>query len=615
MGLNKGQVVFLFVIAAAMAYFLTGVLCFALNDAVKMIPKKFSLDFTYKAVINDYPQIYKALGIASVFSLALVSIIPFLPKKQSLYGKARFATAAEVRKMNLFGDEGIIIGKFLGKLLRFGGQQFVSLGAGTRSGKGVGVIIPNLLDWKYSVVSQDIKQENFDFTSKYRQKVLKNEVFLFNPFDERTHRYNPLHYIDMNGNNADGELMDFANILYPLIGDSNTQFFNMHAQNLFTGICYMCHDLLDTRLGVSFLKANNLNCSFTLYGILELSEGLRFYVDNGEGTKTKINGFKDTYDTLCAAGVLREKTQKFIDAYFAIESANTRSGVLSSFNAPLMIFRNDNVRLATSGNDFDFRDLRKKKMTIYIGITPDQINNARLILNIFWQQLLLSNTKELPQKNPDIKHKVLLIMDEFTAIGYLPIYLKSIAFIAGYWLRSLIAYQSDSQIEAPQPEGYGKEGAKTLLKNHACQIYYAPKEEDAERISRLLGYKTVKSRSRNIGRGGGGSESDVKRALMLPQELQEMDFKNEIIRIDNGKPIFCEKAFYYVDPYFIKKFKTVSPSLAKKKGKTISEDDLKEAALNGETKIDVPVQSISDLEARLKQDIEYRHRNFIKGNK
>ena len=174
MGLNKGQVVFLFVIAAAMAYFLTGVLCFALNDAVKMIPKKFSLDFTYKAVINDYPQIYKALGIASVFSLALVSIIPFLPKKQSLYGKARFATAAEVRKMNLFGDEGIIIGKFLGKLLRFGGQQFVSLGAGTRSGKGVGVIIPNLLDWKYSVVSQDIKQENFDFTSKYRQKVLKN---------------------------------------------------------------------------------------------------------------------------------------------------------------------------------------------------------------------------------------------------------------------------------------------------------------------------------------------------------------------------------------------------------------------------------------------------------
>ena len=70
-----------------------------------------------------------------------------------------------------------------------------------------------------------------------------------------------------------------------------------------------------------------------------------------------------------------------------------------------------------------------------------------------------------------------------------------------------------------------------------------------------------------------------------------------------------------VGTYFIKKFKAVSPSLAKKKGKTISEDDLKEAALNGETKIDVPVQSISDLEARLKQDIEDRHRNFIKGNK
>ena len=99
------------------------------------------------------------------------------------------------------------------------------LGAPTRSGKGVGIVIPNLLDWKESAVVQDIKQECFDFTSGYREKILGQKVYLFDPFNKRTHRYNPLAYIDMASDNADGQLTDFANILYPMTGDSTTQFF------------------------------------------------------------------------------------------------------------------------------------------------------------------------------------------------------------------------------------------------------------------------------------------------------------------------------------------------------------------------------------------------------
>lgn len=69
-----------------------------------------------------------------------------------------------------------------------------------------------------------------------------------------------------------------------------------------------------------------------------------------------------------------------------------------------MMFRADNMRLATSGNDFDFRDLRKRKMTIYVGITPDQLANAKGF-NCFGKELILVNTKELPDQNPEIKHK------------------------------------------------------------------------------------------------------------------------------------------------------------------------------------------------------------------
>lgn len=253
-------------------------------------------------------------------------------------------------------------------------------------------------------------------------------------------------------------------------------------------------------------------------------------------------------------------------------------------------------------------------MTIFVGITPDQLANAKLILNIFWQQLILVNTKELPQANKELKYPVMLLMDEFTASGYLATYLKGISFIAGYGLRSVMIYQSNSQLETNQPDGYGREGAKTLLTNHACQIYYTPREqEDAEKISKILGTMTVKSRSRNLGQGGGGSESDTSRALMLPQELREMKFKDELITIDNGKPILCNKAFYYTDPYFIDKFKEISPSLAAIKGLP-SQSQLETAIQNNETRIEIPCQTDEKLEKELEAIKQANYERIIAGN-
>lgn len=603
MKLNAAQIIFLLIISLIITYFLTSVFIFGLNHQIKMLPKKWTWDFTIQAVIHGYPKIWQSMGLAFLCSL-LTFLLPFIPKRESLHGEARFANAGEVRKMKLYGD-GIIIGKYKGKLLRFGGQQFVALGAPTRSGKGVGIVIPNLLDWKESAVVQDIKQECFEFTSKYRQDKLENEVFLFNPFDRRTHRYNPLAYIDMQGENADGQLTDFANILYPMSGDSTTQFFNQLAQNLFIGLCYMANDLLNTKVGRAFLSQCNSDLEFNLYGILQLSEGYKAdLVAQGDDEVISISDFEETYQYLAEIKAIGEKAQQRIDSYFKIDSDNTRSGVMSSFNAPLMIFRNDNMRLATSANDFDFRNLRKKKMTIYVGITPDQLANAKLILNIFWQQLIGVNIKELPQSNPELKYKTLLVMDEFTAPGALPIYLKSVSFIAGYWLRSLMIYQNVSQLEQAMPEGYGKEGARTLLSNHACQIFYTPREqEDAEKISKILGNKTTKNRSRNLGTSGGGSESDTARALMLPQELRAMTMEQELITIDNGKPIMCNKAFYYNDPYFMNKFKEVSPSMAKIKG--IPTQKQQEKAIQaGETYIDIPIQSFEKMKEERKSWFE-----------
>lgn len=629
--LTKAQKIIVHIVATIFGYLFMPILYLIFVKLIKRIAEVYAslLDVVVNPVkiIMIDPKFGLLALVASVILFnGLAFLIPYLPKKQKLHGDAKFANSADVKKMGLYGDKGIIVGKYNNKLLRFGGSQFVSLGAPTRTGKGVGIVIPNLMDWQESCVVQDIKQECFNFASKYRKDKLNNEVYLFNPFDRRTHRYNPLAYVDLNGSNGDAELTDLANIIYPLPNDENGKFFALQAQNLFMGLCYLCNDLLTTTTGLNFLRTYSLKCSFDLAGLLELSEGFIFeyehitYITNPNNKnkpiekkeKCEVSNFDETWEFLKKLDkqakdlnkiFLSSKAMDRMNAYYSITAENTRSSILGSFNAPLGMFRGDNMRLATNGNDFDFRDLRKKKMTIFIGITPDQLANAKQILNLFWQQLILVNTKELPQDNAELKHKVMLLMDEFTASGYLSTYLKGISFIAGYGLRSVMIYQSNSQLETPEPNGYGRDGAKTLLTNHACQIFYTPREmEDAEKLSKMLGNKTIKNRSRNLGKGGGGSESDTQRPLMLPQELLTLKADKEILKIDNNKPIMANKAYYYNDPYFIDKFKEISPTFAnicdKKKNK-LEQDDWETMLQSQETKIDIPIQSFEKFEVEL----------------
>lgn len=607
MKLSKPLIILLSIYALIGTYFLTGVVDIALNGKILKLSKYYNASFTFKALINGYPKIYESLAISFAICVAFIAILLLLPKKEKLYGDAKFATAADIAKRKLYGNDGIIIGKYNGKLLRFPGQQFVSLAAATRGGKGVSVVIPNLMDWQQSAVVQDIKQECFDFTSRYRKEVLGQDVYLFNPFSSRTHRYNPLTYFDINSPEADSTLNSLANIFFPppVSGDP---IWSQLSQDLFIGIAYLLGELISTRLGIAFLNSKKIDLDLTFYDILRFSIlGLDTQIEeegsDGEVTSVKLNTLDSSYTFLEQCGLVSDKVKMRMKAYVETE-AKMKNSVLKSFQGPLKMFQSDYMRFATSGNDFDFRDLRKKKMTIYVGITPDNLPIAKPILNVFWQQLFTVNTKELPQANPDLKYKVLLMMDEFSAIGYLSIYLKSIAFIAGYNLRSVMIYQNTSQLEIAQPDGYGQHGAKTLLSNHACRIYFAPDtQEDAKAISESLGTKTVRNRSKSFGKeSGGGSESDASRALMLPQELVDMPFEDELIRIaGGGRFIKCKKAFYYNDPYFIDKFKSISPTL--RKSKQPSEDDYKLAAQLRETSIEIPEQSLEqnkkDRDARI----------------
>jgi type IV secretion system protein VirD4 len=176
------------------------------------------------------------LGFGAPGLLAAMLLAALLrPAKRSLHGDARFANGRDLHRHGLFHAEGagIVLGRYGGKVLRLGGQQSVLLAAPTRAGKGVGVVVPNLLDYTESVVVLDIKQENFELTSGWRQQQ-GHAVFLFNPFadDRRTHRWNPLTYVSPDPALRISDLMGIAALLYP-DGRPEQSFWISHARNAF----------------------------------------------------------------------------------------------------------------------------------------------------------------------------------------------------------------------------------------------------------------------------------------------------------------------------------------------------------------------------------------------
>ncbi|WP_175891187.1 type IV secretory system conjugative DNA transfer family protein [Burkholderia cepacia] len=441
----------------------------------------------------------------------------------------------------------IVVGVWRGRYLRLAGQQFVLLAAPARSGKGVGVVIPNLLTFPGSVVALDIKQENYAATAGFR-RAHGQDVYLFNPFaeDGRTHRYNPLSAIS-NGLFRVGDILAIGYALYPAGG--HDEFWKDQARNLFLGIVLLLCEWRDARRAGQ--GASIPDFPVTMGEVLRQSSG------NGMPVKGYLQRALVRHRGLLSG--------QCIDALnrFLSNDDKVLASVLATFNAPLTIWANPLVDAATSANDFDLRDVRRRRMSIYIGITPDHLSEAALLVNLVFSQLVNLNTKQLPEADPTLQFQCLLLLDEMTSIGKIQIIARAVAYMAGYNLRLLSIVQSIAQLESV----YGRADARTFITNHAMQIIYAPREQkDANDYSEMLGTFTGQSRSVSrsnvlFGRGGSSeSVSEQRRPLLLPQELKELGRDKEIILLENTKPILADKICYWRDPEFASRVLT-APSV------------------------------------------------------
>lgn len=525
---------------------------FALTTQVRSYP----LDILHYQMA--YGHIYErplkgAWFLSGAIHLAtFLIILKGLSKRPSLYGDSRFAkireieeaglfiSPAEVKKGGLFAGTKIIVGRIGNRFLALPGQLFAALMAPTRSGKGVGVVVPVALSYAHSMVVSDIKLELFRLTAAFRAKC-GHEVHLFDPFDPegRTARWNPLSYVSRSDERRVDDLLQIATCL---IEETHDSFWSNSARKLFLGLGLYCLDKEQ-----DYRAQNNKDVVF----VPTIKEILNLATDFSGGA---IQHFSSLMNDEFVSAITRQSINSAISA-----GEKPFASVLATLTASLSPWLSEPIANATSGDDFDMRDIRRKPMTIYLGITPNNLIQAKTIINLFYSILIHENTSVMPDEDASLQYQCLMLMDEGTAAGRINILEKAISYMAGYNLRLLFIAQSPAQLE--DEKTYGTHGARNILTNIALKILFKPNDvRDSEEYSKLLGKITVEedtSRSRGGGnRGVSTTRTQNQRDLMMPQELRAMPLQEEIIIYDGiSHPIKAQKICYYKDRVFIPRFK------------------------------------------------------------
>ena len=449
------------------------------------------------------------------------------------YGSSRWANAMEIRKAGLFRSSGVFLGQFNGQYLRHNGPEHVMAFAPTRSGKGVGLVVPTLLTWTESAVIHDIKGENWQLTAGWRSQF--SHCLLFNPTDAHSARYNPLLEVRKGPN----EVRDVQNIADMLVDPEGALERRNHWEKT-------SHSLL---VGV-ILHVLYAEPEKTLARVASfLSDPLR--------------SFEHTLRAMMATNHLGTAERPVVHPVVASaarevlnKSDNERSGVLSTAMSFLGLYRDPTVALSTSACDWRIADLMdaENPVSLYLVIPPSDISRTKPLVRLVLNQIGRHLTEKLegdPAKR--CKHQLLMMLDEFPALGRLDFFETALAFMAGYGIRAYLIAQSLNQIS----KAYGENNA--ILDNCHVRIAFSSNDErTAKRISDALGTATEQRAQRNYAGHRLSpwlghvmvSRQETARPLLTPGEVMQLPPSDELVLISGLAPIRARKLRYYQDANF-----------------------------------------------------------------
>ena len=445
-------------------------------------------------------------------------------KNVATYGSARWATAGEARRTGLIGPDGVVLGKLGADYLRHEGPEHVLCFAPTRSGKGVGLVVPTLLTWPGSSIVHDIKGENWELTSGFRSR--HGRVLLFDPTNAASAAYNPL----LEVRRGQWEVRDVQNIADVLVDPEGALERRNHWEKTSHAL------LVGAILHVLYAGEDK-----TLAGVAA------FLSDPRQPIESTLRAMMTTAH-LGEAGVhpvIASAARELLN-----KSENERSGVLSTAMSFLGLYRDPVVAQVTRRCDWRIRDLveNERPTTLYLVVPPSDISRTKPLVRLVLNQIGRRLTEELHAKGR--RHRLLLMLDEFPALGRLDFFESALAFMAGYGLKSFLIAQSLNQIE----KAYGPNNA--ILDNCHVRVCFATNDErTAKRVSDALGTATEIRDARNYAGHRLSpwlghlmvSRQETARPLLTPGEVMQLPATDELVLVSGCPPIRARKARYYED--------------------------------------------------------------------
>ncbi len=485
----------------------------------------FAYDAYAPHVFEHGAYIAAAGGFASVVVAIAMSVWRAREAKEaSTYGSARWATETEVRTAGLLGPDGTVLGQLGKAYVRHDGPEHVLCFAPTRSGKGVGLVVPTLLTWAGSVIVHDIKGENHSLTAGWRARF--SRVVLFDPTNPDSDAYNPLLEVRRGAN----EVRDVQNVADILVDPEGALEKRNHWEKTSHAL------LVGAILHVLYAETDK-----TLAGVAN------FLSDPKRPIETTLRAMMTT-PHLGDGGVhpvIASAARELLN-----KSENERSGVLSTAMSFLGLYRDPVVAQVTRRCDWRIRDLvdGAQPVSLYLVVPPSDISRTKPLVRLILNQVGRRLTEELDDKRK--RHKLLLMLDEFPALGRLDFFESALAFMAGYGIRSFLIAQSLNQIE----KAYGVNNA--ILDNCHVRVSFAANDErTAKRVSDALGTATEIRDARNYAGHRLSpwlghlmvSRQETARPLLTPGEIMQLPPTDELVLVSGLAPIRAKKARYYAD--------------------------------------------------------------------
>lgn len=432
-----------------------------------------------------------------------------------VHGSARYATRSDVRALGLLGWSGLILGRWNGKLLRYRGDGHLLTFAPTRSGKGVGCVVPNLLSYRGSVLVTDIKGENWRLTSAWRATL--GPVHALAPFDPSIANaaYNPLDFLRLGTPWEVDDARLIAEMLVTTV-DVEPNHWEREARTLLTGLI----------LHVAKERAK---------GERTLQRVRALLMRDAAGFEAVLAAMRQSSDPVIVQ----------IAEGFGQKEVRERSAVVSTAQSRTEVFDSPQLAAATARSTFRLEDLKDRSMSLYIVVPPEYLRVYQPFLRLMVGLATVAMTRN--PARPELP--VLFLLDELPALGYMRPIEEGIGYLAGYGVRLWLFVQDLTQLARTYPK------AESMIAN--CEVRQAFNVQDpvtARLLSDMLGVTTVQAGT--AGRSGNlplplvatsyhGSTGDAPRALLTPDEVMALPRDRQLLFVQGARGILAHKLRYY----------------------------------------------------------------------